>query len=76
MTREEAIRHIRTVFTKDLADEIILALEDKSVLEDIKAELTEMACCAMNDRFEQGIRQSIKVVDNHISGKEQAGERR
>ena len=28
MTREEAIRYIRTVFTKDLADKIILALED------------------------------------------------
>ena len=30
MTREEAIRHIRTVFSKDLADNIILVLEDKS----------------------------------------------
>ena len=71
MTKEEAIRHIRTVFTKDLADEIILALEDNSVLEDIKAQIPNLV------RYESADGQDLilaydmaRLIDDYISGKE------
>lgn len=61
---EDVVVDIKDTYTGD--DVLYCAVKYGTPLDDIKAEIKNDACCGMNERYCDGLRKALKIIDKHI----------